>query len=84
MKCAGRYFIEGMPRDGEGSPPPGTTEPERWQPYKLWAGDLWECRGCGAQIISGFGRAPVSERHHDRFAHDIESLCPDRFQVNDC
>lgn len=27
---------------------------------RLWAADLWECQGCGAQVITGFSREPVA------------------------
>ena len=39
-KKNGAYFEEGMP----------TTEVgvKLWRSYKLWAGDLWQCRGCGS------------------------------------
>lgn len=74
-------FVEGMPVvSGAQS---GKAEPEKWQPYKLWLGDLWECRGCGAQIVVGTGRIPVSEHFKPDFkdrvtAHDV------KLQVNDC
>lgn len=34
-----------------------------WTGYKLWVGDLWECRGCGAQIISGVAPSPLNEHY---------------------
>lgn len=58
--------------------------PERWQPYKVWSGDLWRCPGCGIEIISGFGAFPLAERHHHDFAHVIEHTGAMRLQVNDC
>lgn len=82
MKKAGFYFIEGMPRENEAMP--GTSESEKWTPYKVWVGDLWECYGCGAQILSGFGREPISEHYKPDFASTIEKLSADQLQVNDC
>lgn len=83
MKKGGYYFIEGMPC-GPGRAAPGTVEPERWQPYKLWASDLWECQGCGAQILSGFGLVPIAVQHEDDFERLRTELGADRLQVNDC
>lgn len=39
----GFYFIEGRPigRDVK----PGTEMPDRWEPYKVWVGDKYECKG---------------------------------------
>lgn len=49
----GFNFTEGMPIDHAA---PGTAEPEKWLPYKIWASDKWKCEGCGAEILSGFGQ----------------------------
>ena len=45
-------FVEGMPTHGA---KPGTEEPDKWRPYKLWLGDLWECKGCGSLEGLGLG-----------------------------
>lgn len=82
VKKSGYYFIEGMPK--ENNAPSGLEAPDRWQPYKLWAGDLMECKGCGTQIIYGFGMAPISEHYKDGFKEAVERLGADQFQVNDC
>jgi hypothetical protein len=74
MKKQGFYFLEGKPRLGSRFLKPGTADAENWEPYKLWAGDLWECKGCGAQIISGVGRAPVAEHYQDGFGDTVERL----------
>lgn len=79
-KQNGKYFIEGMPESGA---EPGNSEPEKWKPYKLWAGDLWECNGCGSQIISGTGLNPISEHYKPDFAEQAQRLNAD-YQVNDC
>jgi hypothetical protein len=78
----GFYFIEGMPlgRDVQ----PGTTEPERWMPYKLWVGDKWRCEGCGAEIVSGTGTHPIAEHYQPDFTDRVVQLGADQLQVNDC
>jgi hypothetical protein len=80
----GFYFIEGMPIAGVSHPAPGTSEPASWTPYKIWAGDLWRCEGCGTTILSGFGRAPVAEHYEPTFAERVQKLGADQLQVNDC
>jgi hypothetical protein len=81
-KQSGFYFIEGMPKANDARP--GTQDPDQWQPYKLWVGDLYECPGCHATIVSGFGNGPIAERHHTDFAAQVNLLGADQFQVNDC
>lgn len=71
-KQNGVYFIEGMPLNG------GT----KWDPYKLWASDLWECKGCGSEILVS-NVMPVAERHTDQFRVLSNSL-DIKIQVNDC
>lgn len=78
----GYYFIEGMPKHNGALP--GTMEPENWQPYKVWVGDRWRCEGCGAEIISGFGLAPLSEHYQPDFATIAERTGATQLQVNDC
>lgn len=74
MKKSGFYFTEGMPKDSACA---------EWKPYKVWAGDLWECRGCGAEIVSGFGQQPCAEHYQEDFAAVRERLGAAQFQVND-
>lgn len=74
----GQQFLEGMPK---GNASPGLVEPERWDPYKLWSGDVWQCNGCNAQIIVGTGQQPISEHYMPDFAEMIKGVV---FQVNDC
>jgi len=75
------FFIEGKPSVNGALP--GNAEPEKWSPYKM-AADLWECEGCGAQILSGFGRQPIGEHYQTDFALKVASFGADRLQVNDC
>jgi hypothetical protein len=86
MAKSGAYFTEQMPiADGDSRrAEPGNAEPERWQPYKIWAGDRWICEGCHAQIIVGTGRAPVAEHYQADFAATRDRLNAGALVVNDC
>ena len=77
----GYYFLEGMPKTSPAAP--GTAEPEKWGPYKLWSGDLWKCDSCGAQIVVGVGRGPIAEHYQENFAAMLDKFAP-QVQVNDC
>ncbi len=81
MVKSGFYFTEGMPIVGR--PEPGTADSECWGPYKLWVGDKWRCEGCGAEILSGFGREPLNEHYKPDFA-DMRTRLGAEYQVNDC
>lgn len=81
-KKNGYYFIEAAPDSGDAAP--GTAEPERWHPYKVWVGDLYECEGCGARIVSGFGQSHITESYRPDFAATIARLNASQLQVNDC
>lgn len=74
-------FIEGMPIGNEA--PPGKHHPNHWRPYKLWAGDLWKCHGCGHLIIVGVAQAPLAEHYQPHFS-DAIAASRIRVQVNDC
>ena len=82
IRKSGFYFTEGMPV-GTTRPVSGTAHPEQWKPYKIWSGDVWQCEGCGAKIISGFGLRPLAERHDPDF-ESWRRHRADQFQVNDC
>lgn len=75
----GFYFTEMMPKviDAE----PGTAEPEKWAPYKLWAGDKWRCEGCGSEIVVGVGREPIAEHYKRGFA---TLVIASNLNINDC
>jgi hypothetical protein len=81
IKQTGMYFIEGYPKHNHS--PPGKAAPEDWQPYKLWAGDLFECDGCGSQTIVGVGCNQIAEHYQFGFADTVKA-CNATFQVNDC
>lgn len=78
----GFYFIEGMPT--ENGAKAGTSEPEKWKPYKLWSGDLWSCDGCGSTIVVGTGRSPISEHYMENFERVCQENEAQQLQVNDC
>jgi len=80
-KKNGFCFTEGMPTENA---KPGTAEPDKWKPYKIWAGDKWECQGCFAEILVGFGASPIAIQHEENFEADREALHANQFQVNDC
>jgi hypothetical protein len=80
-KRNGFSWIEGVPI--ETGAPPGMEAPEKWRPYKLWQSDLWECQGCGHQLITGHGRGPISEHYEPNFADQIVSWGAE-LQINDC
>lgn len=72
-KKTGAVMEEGMPNGGDG----------KWGPYKLWVGDLMECRGCGDQIMVGFGRGPIAEHYQPDYAAQVQRFAP-LFRVDDC
>jgi len=61
--------------------PPYMGETE-WRPYKIWQADLWKCKGCGHEIIVGFGHNPVAIQHEEHFKNFIERA--KEIQINDC
>lgn len=46
---------------------------KEWVPYKLWRGDLMECKGCGHQIVYGFGLRPLAEHYQKDYDRIKES-----------
>ena len=42
--------------------------------YKLWVGDLYKCPGCGVEIVSGLGKAPIAEHYEERFEQIMEEI----------
>lgn len=66
-KKNGIAFVENMNKSGQQTP------------YKLWLGDSWECRGCGASIIVGAGTTAVSEHYMEDFAQKMNSYNPKVF-----
>lgn len=83
-KRTGTYFTEQMPTGATKDSPPGTAAPELWRPYKLWCGDLWECQGCGSQLIVGTGFKPIRENYDADFEEERQRLGAHKILVNDC
>jgi len=79
-KKNGFSFVEGMPINNA---KPGKANADKWRPYKLWSGDLWECPDCGHQIISGTGHTPIAIQHEQGFDELVKGYNA-TFQVNDC
>ena len=84
LRCTKNDFIftEGAPSIADALP--GMSEPDKWEPYKIWAADRYECEGCGAVILSGFAREPIREHYQPDFAQVAVRLGASQFQVNDC
>lgn len=78
-KKNGVLVEEGMPRDTDQKRGEG-----HWLPYKLWQADLLECKGCGTEIIAGFGYVPLSEHYMPDYNRVKERLGPVRSFVKDC
>lgn len=82
MKKSGFYFIEGMPTHEHDKN--AGKHSKGWTPYKIWAGDLWHCPDCGAQVVSGVGSRPLSEHYLDGFAALSTQLNAMQLFVKDC
>lgn len=78
-KRNGIFFTEGMPTG-----PRVNGVHNSWKPYKVWQGDLWECRGCGHEIIVGVGHQPVTEHYLPEFEPARRQLGADKININDC
>ncbi len=74
-------FVESMPV-GLSRPESG-KDADGWKPYKLWNGDLWECQGCGHQIIVGHAKLPESEHYMANFAERVRNRGV-TLHINDC
>lgn len=70
----GTHFEEGRPVGSAAA---------SWAPYKLWVGDLWKCKGCGAQIIVGVPLNSISEHYHLDYAEQVKKWRP-ILRVDDC
>lgn len=74
-------FLEGMPTTSRPQPGKGSND---WVPYKLWAGDLWECPDCGYQTIAGVAHQPLAEHFEPNFRSMIESYGGVKLMIKDC
>lgn len=47
------------------------------RPYKLWDADLWECQGCGAEVLyTAPAQQPIAEHFQPDFTAKLESYDP--------
>jgi hypothetical protein len=49
---------------------------EDGSPYKLWDADLYACEECGAEVITGFGRAPLAAHWQPSYDEQRRRLKP--------
>lgn len=59
----------------------GVTVEEQMEdgaPYKLWGDDLYRCPGCGAEVVSGFGRQPLAEHYQPTYQQTRARYAPIR------
>lgn len=35
--------------------------------YQIFRADLWKCRGCGKEVVAGFGKEPFIEHFDEGF-----------------
>lgn len=54
-----------------------------WEGYKLWAADLWRCKGCGHEMVTGHGSRPFSTHHEEGYS-EYAAERPPVVRVNDC
>lgn len=69
----GVMVIEGMPVHDRDS--------GEWTPYKVWQADLWKCRRCGTELLTGWSGSPWSEHYKPDFQHFVEAAT---YTINDC
>lgn len=81
VKKNGYAFVEGMPLEKNARP--GLVDDRKWGPYKLWNGDLWECHGCGSQIVVGVVGDRLAEHYEPDFLQKVEAF-EAVMKVNDC
>ncbi len=51
----------------------GVLDMADWEPYELYAADIWGCPKCGVQIAGGFALNPISAHYEPRFQEIIDS-----------
>lgn len=80
-KRNGIFFEEGMPTKNGALP--GKDEPDAWESYKLWCGDLWYCPNCDHELIVGVGHAPISEHYKPEYRQFVKERNA-TLMVKDC
>ena len=56
---------------------------DSWVPYKLWESDLWECKGCGVEILVGHASRVFAEHFQPGYAQAKQAHSP-VLSVTDC
>ncbi len=74
IKKTGLYFEEGMPLN---------SDREEWTSYKLWAGDLYECEGCGGQVIVGVPSHHIAEHYQPDYTK-LVAILGVTLRIDDC
>lgn len=88
----GQPVEEGKPHNTGGQPTrwsgqnPGDERGSfDWTSYKLYVGDKWKCRGCGAEIIVGIISGPIAYHHEKEYVDVREQWGGDTIPfVHDC
>jgi len=44
--------------------------------YRLWDADHYACPECGAEVITGFGRAPLAAEYQRNYSEQRARLAP--------
>lgn len=84
-KKSGYYFVEGKQWGGDEEWDGGRGKDSvGWTGYKVWSGDLYECSGCGSQIVVGVGTNRVAEHHESNFDTVVEQTGARQLLVKDC
>lgn len=49
------------------------------KPYKVWSADLYICKACGHQVITGFGQNPLCQQFDNDFGEWV-TKCEFKFK----
>ena len=52
--------------------------------YKIYHADLWECPGCGHQIIGGFGDGALAEHYESSFENILSNVRMNKEKYFEC
>lgn len=64
---------------------PGDDRDREWSSYKLWNGDKWKCKGCGAEIVVGIIGVPLNEHYREDYETVRQTFGGDNILfVHDC
>lgn len=64
--------------------PCSRTRDAHWSAYKLWLGDLWECKGCGAEIVITLPTQDAIAEHYQPTYAEMVRTFPPQLRINDC